>query len=69
MEKLRLERLPAEPPPPARAQALDSMNTPIPKKSMVDRATANVSPDIFFKRLLLPFYYLTLVTVPEVIIA
>jgi hypothetical protein len=68
VEKLRLERLPAEPPFPARAQALDSMNTPIPKKSMVDSATVNVSPDIFFKKLLLPFYALTLVTVPEAII-
>jgi len=53
VEKLLLERLPEEPPPPARAQALDSISTPIPKKSTMDNAIAKVNPLFLFKTFLL----------------
>jgi hypothetical protein len=53
VEKLLLERLPDELPPPARAHALDSMRIPIPKKSIIDNATAKVNPLFLFKTLLL----------------
>ena len=51
-EKLRLPRLPKDPPPPARAQAVDSRKVAAPKKKRTDSAKpvnrflfiSNVSP-------------------------
>ena len=51
-EKLLPPRLPEEPPPPAFAQALDSMNVAIPKKNIVESARAKCNL-VFICRFLL----------------
>ncbi|MFZ2445174.1 MAG: hypothetical protein WAW37_02345 [Syntrophobacteraceae bacterium] len=43
-EKLRLLRLPLDPPPPARAHALDSMKTKVVKNARTDKATKERNP-------------------------